>query len=115
HHLGSRQLCDAGRVIKDRGWIVGLANKGSRFPRSGSAIFVKREAPGESFFTEAHEGGEHKTSDPLQFLHFCLPIIRKIYVFHIGDTDSRVGMSRIFRRRFLCSAMQTMRDAKPAR
>ena len=81
HHLGSRQLCNAGRIIKDRGWIVGLTNKGSRLPGGSGAIFVKGEAPGEGVYSETQESGEHKASDPTQFLHFRLRFIRKIYVF----------------------------------
>ena len=72
HHLGSRQLCDPGRIIKDRGWIVGLTNKGCRLPGGSGAIFVKGEAPGEGVYSETQESGEHKASDPTQFLHFRL-------------------------------------------
>src|SRR2546430_17594804 len=81
HLLGSRQLCDPGRIIKVRGWIVGLAKKGCRLPGGSGAIFVKGEAPGEGVYSETQESGEHKASDPTQFLHFCLRYIRKIYVF----------------------------------
>ena len=88
HKLGSRQLGDAGRVIKDRGRIVGLTNKRRPLSRCGGAIFIKREATGQSVFTQAHESGEHEASEPLQFPHFCPPLYGRFTYLPISDTYS---------------------------